>query len=602
MSYLEMISSQLPDMKSGIVSVWFRDPTLNPAPVEDTWPLPMPPNTFDYVDAHPFETVYWNAYGVPILSPGRILLYPALVTLAYPPPLQTDTMHMLLTFGDPNQSYDYCKWNLEYPDVLQYVHLTGSPVAGLGFNPDDWPAPYAPYYLYAYGGDAGKFTVANFRLGEPEPRPDIVPQSFIGVDKDGYIRICLQTKTRADYKGYAYQLDEITNIMATATNTGATSPGSPPPLRVYPGYWDGYQFKHKDVSNQVMGAAGECFIIGSGPPNINDGGQGPRVSGHGWHHLLFSFDIDGEVSEAQLEQSETSTIPHISAFSTSCKAWLAVDDINYTKTSLQKAYPIHQGPFGLPLLPGQGGPSNGTFGTTHVFPRRSFGALGDNDVIPQNAWLYGASGTPRSGIVQTYVSFAGIANGIPPFSSPAGDFQALQWTGQLATAYYGAEAVKPLDPPRPDIPDPMSYYDPPSYQAGPFVLPTNGFPIGVPVQQRHLKHNTGIEMAELQIWANKTLDTGNVGNRRLFLDYPKDANGNPDKTKPLEPVPPSVAAKVLGEPDILLHGSNNWIRGRNTGKSGFAIDATGKEVINQAGQFQPVARTERFLPEPKLGK
>jgi hypothetical protein len=602
MSYLEMKSADLPDMKSGIISVWFRDATLHPAPVEDSWPVPMPPNVFDYADAHPFEALFWNAYGLPIGSFGRTILFPAQVTLPYPPPFQTDTIHMLLTFGDPDQGYDYCQWKVEYPDVIQYVHYTGSPVAGVGFRPEDWPAPYAPYFLYLYGGDAGKFNVANFRLGGPEPRADIVPQSFIGVDKNGYIRICLQTKTKADYKGYAYQLDAITNIMATATTTGEPPPGDIPPLEVWPGYWDGYQFKHKDVSNQVMGAAPECFIIGSGPFNINDAGQGPRVSGNGWHHLLFSFDIDGEIMEAQLEQSETLHIPYISEFSTSCKAWLAVDDVNYIGSALQKAYPIHQGPFGLPLLPGQGGNLGGAYGTTRVFPRRYFGPLGDNDIIPQNAWLYGASGTPRSGIMQTYISSAGISNGLAPMGSPAGDFQALNWSGGLAVTYYGTEGVGSLDPPRPDIPNPMTYYDPPSYQAGPFVLPTKGFPIGIPVQRRHLKHNTGIEMAELQIWANKTLDTGDVEMRRLFIDHPKDENGKPDKTKPLEPVEPGVAAKALGKPDILLHGTNNWKTGRNTGKLGVTTDANGNTVIIKAGQFVPVAKIEKFLPDPKLGK
>jgi hypothetical protein len=602
MSYLEMVSSPLPDMSSGIISVWFRDPTLSPAPAADTWPVPVPPDAFSYIDAHPFETMFWNAYGMPIPSFGRYILYPALVTLPYPPPFQTDTMHMLLTFGNPNQSYDYCPWNLQYPSVIPYVVYTGSPVPGVGWDPAVWPAPYAPYFYYLYGGDMGKFTVANYRLADaPQSYTDIVPQSFIGVDKDGYIKICLQTKNKADYTGYAYQLDQITNIMATATNLGPAPTGTTPPLQIWPGYWDGYQFKHKDVSNQVMAAAPECFMIGSGGFNINDAGEGPRVFGPGWHHLLFSFQINGAVEEDQLETDVTNNLPYVSHFSTGCKAWLALDDVNYKGSALQKAYPIPMGPFGLPLLPGQGGQLGGVYGTTHVFPRRYFPGLGDNDIVPQNAWLYGGSGTPRSGIVQTYITSAGISNGLAPFGSPAGDFQALNWTGLLATSYYGAAAVIPLNPPRPDIPDPMAYYDPPSYRGGPFVLPTSGFPIGIPAQERHLKHNTGLEMAELQIWANKTLDTNNLQMRRLFLDYPKDEDGNPDTSKPLQPVNPSVAAKVLGEPDILLHGTNNWKAGRNTGLAGFSIDKLGNTVINKAGQFQPVAAIEKFLPDPKLG-
>jgi hypothetical protein len=599
-----MAAYPLPDMRSGIISVWFRDPTKNPAPPEE-WPLPVPPNTFNYVDDHPFETMFWNAYGMPIAGFGQVFLYPALVTLPYPPPLPTDTMHMLLTFGNPGQSYDYCPWKVEYPDVIDYVVYTGNPFPGIGWNPEDYPAPYQPYYLYLYGGDNGKFTVANYKIGDVEPQHNIVPQSFIGVDKDGYIKICLQTKNRADYKGYAYQLDEISNIMATATNLGPpTIEGGVGPLRIWPGYWDGYQFKHKDVSNEVMAAAPECFIIGGGARDANDAGEGPRV-GPGWHHLLFSFDINGAVSVDQLEDPANSGFAYVSAFSTACKAWLAVDDINHVGTALQKAFPIHEGPYGLPLLPGQGGNLSGTFGQTKVFPRRYFVGLGDNDIIPQNAWLYGTTGTPRSGIMETYYSFAGISNGLLPLGSPAGDFQAYNWSGLLAMQFYGTAAVVPLVPPRPDIPDPMVYYDPPSYQGGPFVIPTKGFPIGIPAQRRHLKHNTGLEMAELQIWANKHIDTKDERIRRLFIDWPKklDDRGKPvpDKSKPMQPVDPSVAAAVLGQPDILLHGTDNWKKGRNTGTVGFTTDKNGKTVTNKAGQFQRVAAIEKFLPDPKVG-
>lgn len=607
MSFLEMASATLPDMTSGIISLWFRDPFKNKAPDADIWPLPAPPNTFSYADAHPFETLFWNAYGTPIPGFGRTLLYPALVTLPCPPPFQTDTMHMLLTFGNPGQSYDYPVWQMEHPGVLQFVNYTGSPMAGIGFNPEVWPAPYAPYFLYT-GGDLGKYTVTNFKIAAPTERTSIVPQSFIGIDSGGYIRICLQTKTKANYTGYAYQLDEITNIMATATNLGPAPPPPStglPPLQIWPGYWDGYQFKHRDVSNQVMAAAPECFMIGSGPNNINDAGEGPRVSNGGWHHLLFSFDINGNVSEKQLE-SETDIIS-IAQFRTDCQAWLALDDVNYKASALQRAFPIPGS--GLPLLPGQGGNIGGGFGTTHALPRRVFEAvgnsnikpLGDNGIIPLNAWLCGATGTPRSGIVQTYITSAGISNGLAPYGSPAGDFQALNWTGLLATSYYGAAAVIPLVPPRPDIPNPMTHYDAPLYQAGPFVLPTAGFPIGIPAQGRHLVHNTGVELAELQIWANKTLDTKDERNRRLFLDWPKDAAGNPDKTKPLQPVLPNVAAVALGEPDILLHGTNNWKNGFNTGKAGYSTDRDGNKVLDKNGQFQPTAKIEKFLPEPKLG-
>jgi hypothetical protein len=90
--------------------------------------------------------------------------------------------------------------------------------------------------------------------------------------------------------------------------------------------------------------------------------------------------------------------------------------------------------------------------------------------------------------------------------------------------------------------------------------------------------------------------------RRLFLDYPNDENGNPDKTKPMEPVDPSVAAKVLGQPDILLNGTDDWKTGRNTGKLGVTTDKNGNPVIIRAGQFQVIGKIEQFLPDPQLVK
>jgi hypothetical protein len=113
-------------------------------------------------------------------------------------------------------------------------------------------------------------------------------------------------------------------------------------------------------------------------------------------------------------------------------------------------------------------------------------------------------------------------------------------------------------------------------------------------------------MAELQIWCNKTLDTASQVNRRLFLDHPKktDDSGQqvPDTSKPLQPVPPGVAARALGEPDVVLHGTTNWKRGTNTGTSGYKLDSGGNRVINPAGQFTPHGKIEKFVPDPKLNQ
>ena len=135
----------------------------------------------------------------------------------------------------------------------------------------------------------------------------------------------------------------------------------------------------------------------------------------------------------------------------------------------------------------------------------------------------------------------------------------------------------------------------PTYQCDGFSIPASDHPVGIPVSNYHVEHNTGIEMAELQIWADRTLDTSRTDLRRLFVREKIDPVTN---RKTYIPEPPETAAKVLGRPDVLLHGSSNWKRGKNTGKSG--MDDDGEPL--EAGQLVPVAKIERFKPEPELGK
>lgn len=76
-----------------------------------------------------------------------------------------------------------------------------------------------------------------------------------------------------------------------------------------------------------------------------------------------------------------------------------------------------------------------------------------------------------------------------------------------------------------------------------------------------------VELAELQIFCDTTLDTGVVANRRAFID---------DEGKP---VPPDAAEKLMGKkPEVLLHGSGNWIKGINTGSDAAQLTPTGKII------------------------
>jgi hypothetical protein len=203
------------------------------------------------------------------------------------------------------------------------------------------------------------------------------------------------------------------------------------------------------------------------------------------------------------------------------------------------------------------------------------------------------------------------------FGVTDGDFDLMTWTGAIWMLYGGCGAVAPgpwrgtCEPPRPSNPDPAATFDWPKYQASGFMIPIQGHPIGVPCSSGNGPNetgelgdafNTGVEMAELQIWVDQSIDTGKEQNRRLFIDYPKDKDGNPDKRQGLRPVPPKTAEKTLGRPHILIHGTNNWKHGRNTGTSGIETDADGNHFIKPEGQFTPVAKIEKFVPDPELGR
>jgi hypothetical protein len=45
-----------------------------------------------------------------------------------------------------------------------------------------------------------------------------------------------------------------------------------------------------------------------------------------------------------------------------------------------------------------------------------------------------------------------------------------------------------------------------------------------------------------------------------------------------------------------LHGSKDWIAGKNTGSTG--VDAKGNVIA--AGQFQPVGGIKKYTPDPSL--
>ena len=112
-----------------------------------------------------------------------------------------------------------------------------------------------------------------------------------------------------------------------------------------------------------------------------------------------------------------------------------------------------------------------------------------------------------------------------------------------------------------------------------------------------------VELAELQIFSGVTLNAGVETNRRAFIDFERDANGDPvtdkDGKLTLKPVDPKRAKDLLGKrPDILLHGSANWQSGSNTGSAG--VNEDGEQILE--GQFKPTGTITKYSPDPSIKK
>jgi hypothetical protein len=133
---------------------------------------------------------------------------------------------------------------------------------------------------------------------------------------------------------------------------------------------------------------------------------------------------------------------------------------------------------------------------------------------------------------------------------------------------------------------------PPTGTYIPALIPSSDQQFGIPASGGYVKDILRVEMAEFQMWTGIALDTGVEDNRRAFIDYERDERGNPIKDKDgnytLLPVAPEKAETLLTKkPDIMLHGSSDWIMGANTGT---------------AEQFKPVAKINPYKPDPSLNK
>jgi hypothetical protein len=153
----------------------------------------------------------------------------------------------------------------------------------------------------------------------------------------------------------------------------------------------------------------------------------------------------------------------------------------------------------------------------------------------------------------------------------------------VANSIQSVAPFEPGVPPHPDGPIP-------SY-SGTLTVPDGS--MGLPGNTEFVDDIYRVELAEFQMWTGVMLNTGSAANRRAFVD----ADGLPVAPDGTEDDPRAPAEKLLGKkPDIILHGSSNWIAGLNTGASG--VDADGNQI--PLGQFEPTGGIEAFTPDPSL--
>lgn len=133
----------------------------------------------------------------------------------------------------------------------------------------------------------------------------------------------------------------------------------------------------------------------------------------------------------------------------------------------------------------------------------------------------------------------------------------------------------------------------PRYSLAGMKTATTNF--GFPGSPEFVHNIYRVEMAEFQMWLGRTLDTSMEKNRRAFVDA--DGKPVPPDKKASAADPASGSIEYLGKkPDILLHGSSNWIDGKNTGFLG--VDADGNVILG--GQFVPTGGIEKYTPDPSL--
>jgi len=447
-----------------------------------------------------------------------------------------------------------------------------------------------------------------------------VPPSCIGI-RNGELRIVLQTGSNATYKGcaWAQSRSETIHIMTPyGGNPFLGEPVLPNPkgwkdysteLPTQPNSMMGFNLHYEDVSSLECGQHPEAFIMDTGV-GIGDG--------H-WHHILLSYDLSGK-SAGRKEGS----------------------DGGESKVPLIRAAAL--GPPGDKPLPGTWGQYSGADGPNTIAQPRyllepgyagkaaygrpfedvgEFGPANAGEVISEcRAWLV-VDGRGKTGAALNHEEAYAIGgqyliggdhaiappNAFLVAGSEIRNYLTTNLTGwerdyrTLLGGFRGPAAI--IDPTNEKR---RFDYERASYEFNPGGLA--GGPLALPAGRAWLDedlNSEGMVMAELQIWNGKYLDLDNMANVRLFLT----GDGRPEEPRIAEEAlgPPDkkgIRQPLIGKSTVQLHWSVNWRHGRNHGQGGERQTGPGsgtdaKTVPIPSGNFQPVGKIDRVLPNPAVG-
>jgi hypothetical protein len=182
-----------------------------------------------------------------------------------------------LTFGDPNIEFNRVEWKLRQLNTVWVYGNGGVPQALMSMYPE------ASKALDDKGDATGKIK-------------GIVPPSYVGLNRKGELRVCLQTNSKATYTGcaWAQKSSKTSHIMTPISCQNVLvnpHPCSEPEgwvdmstkQSIQPNQFTGFNFEYEDVSSLECNQHPETFIMDSGV----------MISDNNWHHILISIDLSG---------------------------------------------------------------------------------------------------------------------------------------------------------------------------------------------------------------------------------------------------------------------------------------------------------------------